>query len=519
MSDSISARRRLRAEELPLIELSRCSLRLEGRWALREVSFRLGRGERWALLGPNGSGKTLLLKMLRGDVWPTPTGHERRSYGFGGVLHDEPAGSKEHIAYLGPERQDKYVRYGWDYPVAEVVATGLFDEDIPLNQPTRAQRARVERLLHRFGLWGLRERRMLSLSYGQRRLALVARAFAGSAPVLLLDEVFNGLDERAKHKLQRALEDAGDGHSWILSSHRPQELPASLTHVAHMRDGRIMAAGPVDATRLQAARPARAGQARSSAGRSRTSRSPTSLAVVSARATRPARAGADGWLVRIGNADLYRDYRPVIRGLNWTIERGEHWAVLGPNGSGKSTLLSLIHGDLHPALGGTIERSGVPFGTSIEDWKRRVGWVSPELQADHYLVESIEQVVISGRYAQVGLDTPPSAADRRAAGHWLRFFGIERLRERGPRQVSYGQMRLALLARAMIAAPQLLLLDEPCTGLDGEMREQVRATLERLAAAGTQIVMAVHDPADIVPSIRHVLSIGRGGRVSRSMLP
>src|SRR5690606_23980900 len=145
------------------------------------------------------------------------------------------------------------------------------------------------------------------------------------------------------------------------------------------------------------------------------------------------------------------------------------------NGSGKSTLLSLIYGDLHPALGGHIERRGVPHGTHIGEWKRRVGWVSPELQADHHTVGSIEEIVISGRHASVGLNEPPSAADHRAAARWLRFFGIWALRHRSPRQVSYGQMRLALLARAMAGEPELLLLDEPCTGLDGDVRAQVLA--------------------------------------------
>src|SRR5690606_12034314 len=156
---------------------------------------------RWVLIGPNGSGKTFLLKMLRGDVWPTPTGRERRAYALD--ENDRPAVSadKERIAYIGPERQDKYVRYGWNLRVIEVVATGLFDEDIPLTRPNRQQRARVARLLKRFGLWSLRERRMLSLSYGQRRLVLVARAFAGDAAVLLLDEVFNGLDAKTREKL------------------------------------------------------------------------------------------------------------------------------------------------------------------------------------------------------------------------------------------------------------------------------------------------------------------------------
>ena len=456
-------------KDAPLIELQHCSLILDGHTVLDEVSFALRRGERWALIGPNGSGKSMLLKMLRGDVWPTPSGRERRIWRVDGQVSRQPAGIKELIAYVGPERQDKYVRYGWNLTVAQVVTTGLFDEDIPLTRPTRAQRMKVERFLRRFSLWGLRNRHMLTLSYGQRRLTLVARAFASPARVLLLDEVFNGLDAKSKQKLSHALAQPRSGHDWIISSHRPAELPKNVTHVARIAAGRLVkqgaAGGPGLGTRDSSGEGRNTGSSRVPSPRSRVS----------------IRDSQDPLFI-ISNADLYRDYRPVIRQLNWTLNRGEHWAVLGANGSGKSTLLSLIYGDLHPALGGSIERDGVPPGTRIESWKHRVGWVSPELQASHFAAGSLEEIVISGRYASIGLNEPATRADRAAASRWLRFFGLESLRHRGPRQVSYGQLRLALIARAMVNGPELLLLDEPCTGLDGDVREEV-LTPDRTARA------------------------------------
>jgi molybdate transport system ATP-binding protein len=484
---------------VPLIELVDCSLIFEAHRALDDVSFTLRKGDRWALIGANGSGKTMLLKMLRGEVWPTPTGRQRRTSSL----------AKEQIAYVGPERQDKYVRYDWNLTVTQVVTTGLFDEDIPLTQPTHAQKERVARVLKRFGLWGLRQRRILTLSYGQRRLALVARSFAGDAAVLLLDEVFNGLDARAKQKLKKALEQPRGGHDWVITSHRPKELPKNVTHLARIEHGRIVSAGPIGRKDHGIATSERARAVQISTTRRR-----KVAAVKKPAATTAARKRANSApLFIIRNADIYRDYRPVIRNLNWTLARGENWAILGANGSGKSSLLNMIYGDLHPALGGTIERDGVPKGTHIETWKHRLGWVSPELQADHFLARSIEEIVISGRYSSVGLNEAPTQADRKAADRWLKFFNIEHLRARGPRQVSYGQMRMALFARAMINDPELLLLDEPCTGLDGDVRATVLGFIQQLAEQGTQIVMAVHDPEDIVPAVKHVLRIGRGGKV------
>lgn len=495
-----SGRRQRRAAKAPLIALEHCSLILDEHTVLDDVNFELRAGERWALVGPNGAGKTFFLKMLSGDVWPTPLGPERRIYRLAGRPAMHPAGSKEAIAYIGPERQDKYLRYDWNFTVTEVVTTGLFHEERPLTRPTAAQRARVQRLLKRFGLWRLRDRRMLSLSYGQRRLALVARAFAARPKVLLLDEVFNGLDSTVRAQLQRALEvrvrtDAP--MAWVLTTHRVHELPTAITHVARLDAGRLTFAGPREqAKRLAPARSQR-----------------IIVPVVPKR--RPAKTQP---LLRISNADVYRDYRLVLKKLEWTVQPHEHWAVLGANGSGKSTLLSMIYGDLQPAYGGIIERRGCKRGTHIEEWKRRVGWVSPELQAEQYLLSSIEEVLMSGRYASVGLNDAPTATDRRIAARWLKFFGLERLAQRKPRQVSYGQMRLALIARAMVNDPELLLLDEPCTGLDPDVRAQILHLLEQLARSGTQIIMAVHDREDIIPSIRHVLRIKRGGVAVAEML-
>ncbi|NJO12352.1 MAG: ATP-binding cassette domain-containing protein [Gammaproteobacteria bacterium] len=284
----------------------------------------------------------------------------------------------------------------------QIVTTGLFDEDVPLTRPDARQRARVQRILRRFKLWRLRRRRLLSLSYGQRRLVLVARAFASPAQVLLLDEVFNGLDAATRTQLLRALARSGR-RDWMLSSHRPTELPNTVTHCLQLAAGRVVACGPLGAAfdALSTAPP------------------PMALPKVMPARVHATAHSAPDWVFRIRDAALYRDYRPVLSAVNWTVRCGEHWAVLGANGSGKSTLLSLIYGDLHPALGGSIERCAAPAGTHIEHWKQRVGWLSPELQADHYLAESIEEIVVSGRYASVGLNASVSAEDRAVIEPWL----------------------------------------------------------------------------------------------------
>src|ERR1700730_12394989 len=147
------------------------SLRRGGKWVLRDISWRLRPGERWALLGDNGGGKTQLLKLLSGDVWPTPTGrgtpkNAGRSFSVGRQPVDL-IGAKRRVAYVGAEQQDKYARYGWNLRVPDLVATGLHRTDLLLLPVTLAQAKRVAATLRVCGLDRHATRDFLSLSYGQ----------------------------------------------------------------------------------------------------------------------------------------------------------------------------------------------------------------------------------------------------------------------------------------------------------------------------------------------------------------
>src|SRR5579872_6329784 len=177
------------------VELRSVRLVRNERVILRDLDWRIRAGERWVLAGGNGAGKTQLMKLVAGSVWPTPTGRERRSYRWRNETFSTPYEVKDEIGYLGPERQDKYARYGWNHTVEQIVGTGLHRTDIPLDVLSAGDRKRIAALLSRLGIAGLAQRRFLSLSYGERRLTLLARTLASGAKLLLLDELLNGLDE------------------------------------------------------------------------------------------------------------------------------------------------------------------------------------------------------------------------------------------------------------------------------------------------------------------------------------
>ncbi|HET7201896.1 MAG TPA: ATP-binding cassette domain-containing protein [Steroidobacteraceae bacterium] len=480
---------------LTAIELRECSVRLGGRWALRDVSFALRRGERWLLLGANGAGKTVLLELLRGDLWPTPTGREARRYTYAnGDVDAEPIAAFERVGYLGPERQDRYQRYESTLTVGQVVLTGFDDSDFPLQPATAAQRRRIGEVLRRVGLRGLVERRLLTLSYGQRRRALLARALVRRPDVLLLDEALNGLDAAGRRAFLCALRRAAPAHTaWVLTSHRRVDAhEVGATHMATVVQGRIGHAGAIDPTPHTRAA---ARLARGAAPRARTG------------STAPQRTSVRA-LFRVERATVYREARAVIGAFDWSLADGEHWSVRGANGSGKSTLMALVYGDLWPMHGATLERRWRP----ADEWKRRVGLVSPELQATYAATAcTVREIVTSGLHDSIGLDELATPAESRRVARELARWGLAGLADRRARELSYGQLRLVLAARAFVRPRRLYLLDEPFDGLDARARERLRRRLdEAVDRHDATLVIASHHEDDVPAYVLRQLTMRHG---------
>jgi len=469
-----------------------------GHVILREVSWSIRPGQRWVLAGANGAGKTQLLKLVAGSVWPTPDRPGVREYVWRGERWRTPQEVREEIAYLGPELQDKYARYGWNHTVEQVVATGVQRSDIPLRQLDERERRLVARTLLRLRIASLSTRRFLTLSYGERRLALLARALASRPKLLLLDELLSGLDEQNRARALRWLEStAGTALPWVLSTHRADEVPSSATHALILEHGKVVYGGP--RRRAPLARRLREKPRRAAA--IRLPRTPT----IGPRA--PGRA-----LVRLTNASVYLDEHAALREVTVTIRAGECWVVHGHNGSGKTTLLRTLYGDHGVAAHGRIERAGIRPGVPLHTFQRRVGLVAPHLQTEHPQYLTVAEIVQSGRHASIGLNAAPSAADRAAARRAMCEFDLLPLATRTLRELSYGQLRRALFARAWVRRPALLVLDEPFAGLDVSTHEDLRAHVERLASEGMTVVFTAHRPSEWLHCATHELELA-GGKV------
>ena len=221
----------------------------------------------------------------------------------------------------------------------------------------------------------------------------------------------------------------------------------------------------------------------------------------------------DAPLFELRNVTVRYGEAVVLRDITWTVYAGENWALLGPNGSGKTTLLSLILGDHPQAYANDVRVFGKAreAGESIWDLKRKIGWVSPELHLHFEDSATCFDVVASGFRQTIGLFEPPTARQRAIARQWLARFHLLPFARTPLYGLSAGLQRMALLARALVNSPRLLILDEPCQGLDGPHRSLFLRAVDQLQRGGRVTVIYVTHRADELPrSIQQVLHLKNG---------
>jgi ABC-type molybdenum transport system ATPase subunit/photorepair protein PhrA len=227
------------------------------------------------------------------------------------------------------------------------------------------------------------------------------------------------------------------------------------------------------------------------------------------RAVRPV-APADV-LVAIRGADVYREETLVLRGVTWSIRRGEHTAIHGANGSGKSTFAELIAGTLPAAYGAEIERFGEHGPFDVRELRRRIAHVSDALQIAYDANPTVERAIASGFTASIGTIESPSDEQRAAVAAIVHRLGLEALCGRRFRTLSFGERRKVLLARGLVARPELLILDEVWGGLDAAFRAALLPLLDELAAAGTTLLAISHHEDDVPALVRRAFIVADGG--------
>ena len=216
------------------------------------------------------------------------------------------------------------------------------------------------------------------------------------------------------------------------------------------------------------------------------------------------------------NVSFRRDDREILKNINWKIKKGENWALLGLNGSGKSTLLSMIPAYTF-ATSGEVSIFEKKFGTCIwAEVKEKVGFVSSSLNtfSDSLNNQTLNNIVLSGKYNSIGIYQEITQKDREKANNIIKDFKLSHLKLNKYITLSQGEQRKTLLARAFMNEPSLLILDEPCSGLDIRAREMFLKTLEE-SKSKIPFIYVTHQIEEIIPSITHVAILDNGEIVSQ----
>ncbi|MBQ7268741.1 MAG: ATP-binding cassette domain-containing protein [Bacteroidales bacterium] len=351
------------------------------------------------------------------------------------------------------------------------------------------RKALLDKLLPLFGLDTLLDKYIISLSSGELRKFCLVKALLSLPRVLILDAPFTGLDAGTRAQLVSLLEE--------LASHPEREIrllmprldlvPSFIGKVETLPHGPLPEPDTAALRRALAALPAKD---------------------LSTEAFYP--RGPHPEIVRCNGVSIRYGTRTILDQLDWVVHEGECWAIGGANGAGKSTLLSLVCADNPQAYACDISlfshRRG--SGESIWEIKHHIGYVSPELhRAWQHNIPALE-IVASGLYDTTGLPRRPDAAEEGTCRFWMRLLGIESLADRSFLQLSDGEQRLCLIARAFVKDPELLVLDEPLHGLDEKRSELVKALIECfMQRPHKTLLMVTHFEHELPGCIDHRLDL------------
>jgi molybdate transport system ATP-binding protein len=439
-----------------------------------------------AILGSSGSGKSMFLDTISGKLFPKQ-GNVQKNTNLKIVAVPRDYGFHRIVGSAYQYYQQRFT--AMDAEIGPTLREILQDQIIPIGtvnlasvsaKPEKYTAEKIQEVCKAFMLEQLLDRKITSLSNGETRRSLLAYSFLQAPDFLILDEPFAGLDQQHRQELKSILANLSNVQIILVCSLR--DLPLNFENILLLEQGKVFYYGPK--THLPALP---------------TKRNSFDLEHL------PLSIVTDEFenAVLLKNGKVKYGEKTVLENINWEIRKGEKWALMGPNGSGKSSLLSIITGDNLQCYANELflfdKKRG--SGESIWDLKRMIGYVSPELHLYFNKKIRLWKVLASGFFDTIGLFKNLDKPQENILNRFLENFGFEEKKEREFGQLSFGEQRRVLLARALIKNPKLLILDEPCQGLDYEQMLQFKSLIEQTYFGADKTLIYVTHYIDEIPSI------------------
>lgn len=455
---------------------------------LQNINWHWEKGQQWAIIGGNSAGKTTIAHLLTDQLRPQ-AGQLRR--------HKKLA-EGHNIAHVSFELQRQLMVHDKRFDDSEV-REDAFDAGTTVrmailqNQPENSE---FSSLTRQCGVDAILDRGIRFISTGESRKTLIARALYQHPALLIIDNPYEGMDRQSQWDFRQLIEQLlVSDLPIVLLLQQLEDLPDQVDHILWLEQGHVKACGQRDAVLKQLHQQPTSQQ--------QTMTLPPPL-------NRDYEVNQELPLLALHKVNVSYGDKKILHDINWTMHYGQHCCISGPNGAGKSTLLSLLCGDNQKAYGQDISLFGQRRGSgeSIWDIKQKFGVVSTAIQLNHIQRMGVAEVVASGLYDSVGLYQQCSSKERAIALQWLQLIGLQDIARQHFKQLSFGQQRLALLARAMVKCPLVLILDEPCIGLDSEHRQKILYLIDQIANRGDcHILYVSHSSGEMPTCINQKLSL------------
>lgn len=454
------------------------------------VNVKISKGETVAVYGVNGAGKSILVDTLLGR-YPLCEGYV--DYDFSPSDSNAVYKNVQYITF-----RDVYGQGGGDFCYQQ--RWNSFEQD---DVPTVRELLGCDEVCTQFGGMfdallseELLDKRVVLLSSGETRKLQLVKALMENPRLLVIDNPYIGLDEEMRTQIDVMLGmlSKSEALQVMIVVSRRCDIPAFVDRVLWVDDMRVRASLSLE--ELEGMEMLRYD-----------SEEPLRLPV--AQGGVPCTSDE---VVSFNDVSIKYGSRTVIENLTWQVRRGEVWALTGPNGSGKSTLLSMICADNLRSYACNMSLFGRRRGSgeSIWDIKKHIGYVSPEMHRAYLRNLPMMDVVASGLHDSIGLYRKSTPEQMEQCREWLRLFGIEGLSECSFIKLSSGEQRLALLVRAFVKDPALLILDEPMHGLDDVNRAKAKRIIEEFARReGKCVIVVTHYNEELPSCVTHHLRLKR----------
>ena len=485
-----------------MLSLSQFQIKLSEQFISPAFSIEITTPGSYVLAGRNSAGKSLLLTALAGNGKPV-AGQRNADVVIGEVSVEKQQ------ALIEKEKQKDSA------DILDVVPTPtrVFELFAQTNADYHTHPL-YEKLVHALRIEHILDNAFLSLSTGETRKVLIVMAWLSNASLILLDEPFEGLDVEAIAHFSAFLNSQTQA-SLILSANKLADIPKQMKATLIVMDN-LAVAWRSDSTLSyeQICNELRTwfalGAEDVSAPPALTHDNENTSYSNSHQEQNAREKPLPDTLIQLVDGWVKYDNRTIFENLNFTLKKNEHWQITGPNGSGKTCLLQMFTGDNPHCYTNNLTLFGIKRGTgeSIWDIKKHIGIMSNALHMQYKVSASLEHVIISGFHDSIGLYSRPTLKERECAEQWLSVLGLQSKKHESFQSLSFGDQRLVLIARAMVKHPTLLILDEPCNGLDEFNRQKTLKLIDILARTGNSTLLYVtHNSEERIPSIQHVLNI------------